>query len=458
MTDARPSWVPDTVFYQIFPDRFCNGDSSNDPAGSEPWGSTPTRENFMGGDLAGITKGLPYLRDLGISGLYLTPIFEADTNHRYDTRDYLKVDPALGDEADAIDMVSSAHAHGIRVLFDGVFNHAGDGFWAFRDVIARGAASPYASWFFARDYPIVQDPPNYQTCGGAPFLPKLNVDDPGLRTHLLQVATFWIERAGIDGWRLDVPWKANREFWDKFVPAVKAARDDAYLVGEIWRDPREWEHLFDGTMNYRYRDAMLDYCLRDAMDAEDFRYETDRLFVDPAAPWRLNLLGSHDTPRLLTLAGGNVERALVAFTALFVAPGAPMLYYGDEIGLEGENDPGCRGCMIWDRTTWNHTIHRRIRRLIALRHTLPALRHGTWEPLLTFNGVLAVRRQHESGDAVIVLNPRHAQSDLRVPLPGDAGAWEDELSGQHFEACNGTLTLPHLPACSALILTKAATA
>lgn len=458
MTNARPNWVPDTVFYQIFPDRFCNGDPSNDPAGSEPWGSTPTRENFMGGDLAGITKGLPYLQELGITGLYLTPIFEADTNHRYDTRDYLKIDPALGNEATAVDLVKSAHGHDIRVLLDGVFNHAGDGFWAFRDVIERGADSPYASWFFAREYPIEQNPPNYQTCGGAPFLPKLNVDDPGMREHLLKVATYWIERAGIDGWRLDVPWKANRDFWEALAPAVKAARSDAYLAGEIWRDPREWENLFDGTMNYRYRDAMLDYCLRDAMDAEDFRYETDRLFADPAALWRLNLLGSHDTPRLLTLANGNVERALVAFTALFVAPGAPMLYYGDEIGLEGENDPGCRGCMIWDRTAWNHTIHRRIRRLIALRHTLPALRRGTWEPLLTFNGVLAVRRRHDAGDAVIVLNPRNAQRDFAIPLDDDSASWEDELSGRRFEAHNGTLTLPELPGCSALILTKADTA
>ncbi len=458
MSLPRPDWVPDTVFYQIFPDRFRNGDPTNDPARSDPWGTMPTRENFMGGDLRGITEGLPYLQELGITGLYLTPIFEADTNHRYDTRDYLKIDPALGDEASAIELVQTAHDRDIRVLLDSVFNHTGDGFWAFRDLIANGAGSEYADWFFARDYPITQDPPNYQTCGGAPFLPKLNVDNPGMRDYLLNVATYWIETAGIDGWRLDVPWKANRSFWEAFAPLVKSTKSDAYLVGEIWRDPREWENLFDGTMNYRFRDAMLDYCLRDAMDAEDFRYETDRLFADPAALWRLNLLGSHDTPRLLTLANGNVERALVAFTALFTAPGAPMLYYGDEIGLEGENDPGCRGCMIWDRTTWNHTIHRRIRRLIALRHTLPALRRGTWEPLLTFNGVMAVRRRHASGDVVLVFNPRDEQHNFSVPLPDDPATWEDELSGGCFTAQNDTLVIPHLPACSAMILTKAETA
>lgn len=450
----RPGWVPDAIFYQIFPDRFRNGDPGNDPPGVEPWDAEPTRENFLGGDLAGIRQSLPYLADLGISALYLTPFFEAKTNHRYDCSDYLRVDPVAGDEDDLRRLVDDAHAGGIRLLLDGVFNHCGDGFWAFRDLIERGEQSPYRDWFFPRAFPIEQNPPNYQTCGGAPFLPKLNTRNPELREYLLKVATYWIDTAGIDGWRLDVPWKTDRDFWPRFQARVKERLPEAYLVGEIWRDGRAWQDVFDGVMNYRLRNCLLDYCAYDAMDGEDYLFETSALFAEPFAEWQLNLLGSHDTPRLLTLCGGDERRAMLAMTGLFAAPGPPMLYYGDEIGMPGENDPGCRAGMIWDRTRWNHAIHDHCRKLIALRRSLTALRRGSWEPLLAFNGVSVVRRRHADGDIIIVLNPRHAQRDLAIPLPGNGGFWIDRLQGGRFRAIDGILRLETLPACSGMMLTR----
>jgi cyclomaltodextrinase len=453
----RPDWVPDAVFYQIFPDRFRNGDPDNDPPGVKPWGSPPSRTNFMGGDLAGIREGIPYLEELGISALYLTPIFDAASNHRYDTRDYLRVDPALGDETELAGMVAAAHAAGIRILLDGVFNHCGEQFRPFRDLMEKGAESRYANWFFPHAFPIQQDPPNYQTCGGAGFLPKLNTADPELRAYLLNVATHWIEVAAIDGWRLDVPWKAERSFWAAFREAVKTRLPDAYLVAEIWRDARPWQALFDGVMNYPLRDYLLAFCADDTMDAEDFRFETDALFASPFAPWQLNLIGSHDTPRLLTLCRGDALRAMLALTAMFVAPGAPMIYYGDEIGMTGENDPGCRGCMVWDRATWNRSLFAHCRHLITLRRCLPALRRGTWEPQFAFNGLLVVLRRHADGDVLIVLNPRDARSDFEVPIAIADGCWEDRLSGEWHAVARGRLRLPRIDERAAMILTPAVT-
>ena len=207
-------------------------------------------------------------------------------------------------------------------MLDGVFNHAGDGFWAFRDVIERGPQSPYWNWFFIEQFPIVREPPSYQTCGGAPYLPKLNTSDPALRRYLLDVAVHWIERAGIDGWRLDVPWKVPLEFWAEFHQAVKRAKPDAYLVGEIWHSWERWLEVFDGLMNYRLRGHLHDFCLREAFDAEDLAHETAAYLRDaPSGGLMLNLLGSHDTPRLLTLAGGDRRRAILALAALFTYPG-----------------------------------------------------------------------------------------------------------------------------------------
>jgi glycosidase len=449
----RPAWVNDAVFYQIFVDRFARSEQAQ--RGLTPWGERPTRENFFGGDLTGIREKLPYLADLGITALYLTPIFQAGTNHRYDAHDYRKIDPMLGDTHSLKALVRDAHALGIRVLLDGVFNHCGDGFWAFRDLMQNGEASPYRDWFFPRKFPIEQNPPTYQTCGGAAYLPKLNTGNPETRRYLIDTATYWIEEADIDGWRLDVPWKAARDFWDELRGAVKAVKPEAYLVGEIWRDAIPWLGAFDGVMNYRLRDVQLDFCIRDHMDAEDATFETTGLVAafGDAIGAQLNLLGSHDTTRLRTLAGGDVRRTNLALTAMFTSPGAPMLYYGDEIGMEGENDPDCRRCMIWDESLWQPEIAQTVRKLIAIRRAHPALRHGTWEPLLAFNGVLAYRRAHESGDIVVLINPRDAQTDLVVPVPAaSAAVWHDLLTGTAYPIGEGALRIERLAAGSALIL------
>lgn len=455
---SAPEWARERVFYQIFPDRFFNGDPANDPPGTVPWDSLPTRDNFFGGDLTGIRAKLDYLERLGIGALYLTPFFRARTNHRYDTSDYLQIDPAAGRLDDFRALVRVSHQRDMCLILDAVFNHCGDGFWAFEDVVRRGAESPYAGWFSVNSYPITMTPPSYQTCGGAAFLPKLNHADPAVRDYLLKVARYWLEQ-GADGWRLDVPWKVPLDFWRAFRAEVLKVRPDAYIVAETWRGTASWlgGDTVHGVMNYRLREAILDYCAWDHMDAEDFDYELAQLRAEhgASAPYHLTLLGSHDTARILTVCGGDAERARLAAILQFTYIGIPMIYYGDEIGMAGENDPLCRAGMIWEERRWNMRLYETYRRLIALRRAHAALTHGGFEPLTVFNAVYAYHRFQDEESVVVVLNPREARQEVRVPLgraAGRATTWEDALTGERFPVHEGMLVLAHLPSRAGYVL------
>ncbi|MCS6949257.1 MAG: alpha-amylase family glycosyl hydrolase, partial [bacterium] len=212
-----PDWVKHAVFYQIFPDRFANGDPSNDPANVQPWGTPPTYYNFMGGDLQGILQKLDYLQELGVTAVYLNPIFQSTSNHRYNTYDYYRIDPKLGTLEDFHALLGEMHRRGMRLILDGVFNHCGRGFYPFHDVVENGSHSPYVQWFHIREFPIHpydgRKKANYESWWGIRSLPKFNTDHPPVRQFLLGVARHWIEQ-GADGWRLDVPNEIDDdEFW-----------------------------------------------------------------------------------------------------------------------------------------------------------------------------------------------------------------------------------------------------
>lgn len=451
---SGPEWVRDAVFYQVFPDRFANGDASNDPAGTVPWSSAPTRDNYFGGDLAGLVDRLAYLEELGINGLYLTPIFRAGTNHRYDTHDYYSVDPALGNAGLLRELVQEAHARGIRVLLDAVFNHVGTGFFAFDDVRRHGERSLYRDWFVLAGDEVATDPLNYQTCGGTHYLPKLDTSNPDVREYLLEVATHWLVQADIDGWRADVPWKVPIDFWEVFRARVKQVKPDAYLVGEAWWSWGSLRLAFDGLMNYRLRRTLFDFCLFDAMDAEDLAIDS-RIILDESegGDFMLNLLGSHDTARIATLAGGDMERVALAFVALFTYPGTPMIYYGDEVGLEGGDDPDCRRAMPWDPDRWDLRLHSLVKRLIELRRKSLALQRGTWEAILTFNRVLVFRRAYEDDQVIVILNAGSQRRDFTLRLPIDAPSRiVDSLTGEALPVEGSSLTVPVLRSRSALVL------
>jgi len=376
-----PAWVKDAVFYQIFPERFAKGDPSLDPEGVEPWGGKPTPSNFFGGDLQGVIDHLDHIAELGINAIYFTPLFEATTNHKYDTHDYLKVDPHFGTNEKLKELVDACHERGIKVLLDAVFNHSGRTFPPFVDALANGQNSKYADWFHVRQWPleVIDGVPTYETFAFEPLMPKLNTENPEVKDYLLKVARYWVEEIGIDGWRLDVANEVDHQFWREFRQTVKSVNRDAYILGEIWHDSMAWLQgdQFDAVMNYPFTNAVLDFFAKQTMDAEQFAASIGSqlaAYPQQVTETAFNLLDSHDTPRLLTLCNDNIDAMKLAALFQLTYPGSPCIYYGDEIGMDGEGDPDCRKCMVWEPEEQDSELLQFYKQAIHLRHNHPAMR------------------------------------------------------------------------------------
>ncbi len=435
---APPSWVKDAVFYQIFPERYANGDPSLDPAGVEPWGGKPTPGNFFGGDLKGVLDHLDHIEKLGVNAIYFTPLFEATTNHKYDTRDYMKVDPQFGTNEQLKEFVDACHKRGIRVLLDAVFNHAGKTFAPFVDVLEKGADSPFADWFHVREFPlrVVDGIPTYETFAFEPIMPKLNTEHPEVKKYLLEVARYWVEEIGIDGWRLDVANEVDHAFWREFRQTVKAANPDAYILGEIWHDSIMWLQgdQFDAVMNYPFTNAVLDFFAKGKLDAAGFANAIGSqlaAYPQTVTETAFNLLDSHDTPRLLTLCGDDERRMRLAALLQLTFPGVPCIYYGDEVGMNGEGDPDCRKCMVWEPEEQNAGLLRFYSETIALRKAHEALRGAEIAFLQAGGGsdLLVYARGAEDGERfVVALNAGDADASVAVVV-GGSGVWTDAYTG-----------------------------
>lgn len=456
-----PAWVKDAIFYQIFPERFANGDPSNDPKGVLPWGGKPERDNFFGGDLQGVIDHLDHLSELGITGIYFTPLFEATTNHKYDTADYMKIDPHFGDIATVKKLVQACHERGIKVLFDAVFNHSGRTFAPFVDVMKKGEKSRYKDWFHVREYPLqVKDGvPSYDTFAFEPLMPKLNTENPEVKEYLLKVAEFWIKEVGIDGWRLDVANEVDHAFWRDFRKVVKAANPDAYILGEIWHESSAWLQgdQFDAVMNYPFTEAVLDFVVRGTLDAEGFANAIGKQlsrYPLQASEVAFNLLDSHDTPRLLTLCDGNKAKMKLAALFQFTYSGTPCIYYGDEVGLDGGPDPDCRKCMEWDPKRQDRDLFAFYQKLIKVRKQLAPLRTGSLKFLLAEKGgsKLAYERVLNGEKVLVLLNNYDAGQTFTIPADGKM--WRDTFSGQTYNTADGKLAVK-LPAYGYAVLTQA---
>jgi glycosidase len=440
MRGSFPNWIKNAIFYEIFPERFFNGDPNNDPNNVEPWGSIPTRDNFFGGDLQGIINKLDYLETLGINAIYLTPIFAANTNHKYDVIDYYKIDPHFGDINTFRLLLKEAHDKGIRIILDAVFNHVGENFWAFQDVVKYGKDSKYFNWFYIKSFPITKTPkPNYETYENAYYLVKLNTNNPELRQYLYNVAKYWIDE-GIDGWRLDVPYLISHDFWKDFRYIVKEINPELYIVGECWNVATDWLHgdEWDGAMNYPLRNLIIDFFINRKIDASTFDQKLEDLRIacpGETAYAMLNLLGSHDTPRFLTLCKENKELFKVAVAFLLTYVGVPMIYYGDEIGMIGENDPDCRRCMIWDPTLQDHELLEWHRKLISIRKAHSALRQGSFQKVYALGDVYSFKRQYDTDHIIIILNRGTATEMIQLPNKIWHGKYKirDEVSGEVYE-------------------------
>jgi len=435
-----PDWVKNAVFYQILPDRFAKSESLEKPGHLEPWDAPPTRFGFKGGDLLGVIEKLDYLQDLGITAIYFNPIFTSAANHRYHTYDYYHVDPLLGGNTTFFKLLDESHQRDIRIVLDGVFNHASRGFFQFNHILENGAASPYLDWFRVYGFPLnaYQGKPNYSCWWNLPALPQFNTDNPRVCAFLFEVAKHWIEQ-GIDGWRLDVPFEIKDEsFWRQFRTATKLPDKDAYLVGEIPSEAQDWLQgdMFDGVMNYQFTAACIGFfgaeCRDETMisgmmglpevpvlDAAGFAKRTKvllEIYPRQNALAQLNLMGSHDTARFLTMASGNTNALRLATLFQMTYPGAPCIYYGDEIGLMGGRDPLNRGTFPWDESRWDHDLRKAVRTYIHLRREHRALRTGEYVPIHAEGRHLAYLRFLEKERMLIALNAGESNWELNLPL------------------------------------------
>lgn len=473
------NWVKDAIFYQIFPDRFARSGRAENNLILEPWANPPTSHGFKGGDLWGIIQRLDYLQDLGVTAVYLNPVFQSAANHRYTAHDYYQVDPLLGGNSALRQLLDEAHRRGVRVVLDGVFNHCGRGLHQFQHIVENGSASPYLDWFTIRGFPLYaydeQQPPNYACWWNLRALPKFNIQNPAVREFLLGVAQHWID-FGADGWRLDVPQEIDDlTFWREFRRRVKAANPEAYLVGEIWRVAPEWLQgdRFDALMNYPFATASMKFFIDEDVDPELVRgmgyaqgprlsasqfaaaidqllkvYDTETIQVS------LNLLDSHDTPRFLTLARGDQSALRLATLFQMTYPGAPCIYYGDEIGMEGRRDPDCRRAFPWDERLWDESLRRYIRRCIALRQSHPALRRGEYATLYAGDGVYAFGRQLGNDFVIAAFNNSRLARRPTIKVSGylpDGRRLKEAWSDDTVMVAGGTLRGVTLPPRSGMV-------
>ena len=387
-----PDWVSETVWYQIFPERFANGNPDLSPKGTLAWDSSikPKTSDFFGGDLQGIIDHLDYLQDLGITGLYLCPIFESPSNHKYNTTDYFEIDRHFGDKKTFRQLVEQAHERGMKIMLDAVFNHIGDQSPQWQDVLKHGEDSIYKDCFHIQEFPVTKDKLGnprklpYHTFAFESYMPKLNTANPQVRDYLLSVATYWIEEFDIDAWRLDVANEVDHQFWRDFRKAVLAKKPDLYILGEVWHTSQPWLNgdEFHAVMNYPLSDSIKDYFLRGVKKTPQFIDEINSqsmYYRQQISEVMFNLLDSHDTERILATAKGDSQLVKSALVFLFLQRGTSCIYYGTELELDGGPDPDCRRVMPWERVSDSNDMLNFMKKLIQIRKSVSdIIQHGTY--------------------------------------------------------------------------------
>jgi len=459
-----PDWARGAVIYQIFPERFHNGDPSSNPHGVDLWGAPPHSLRHQGGDLVGIIEKADYLADLGIDALYLNPIFSSPSTHKYDAVDFYRVDDQFGGNTALRRLIDKLHNRDIKLILDASFNHCHPRFFAFADLIVDGPGSAYRDWFVVHDYPTavkvrphrmalsgwsnpdaylehlrrlpdeaglpvaeVDDdgPPvetSYECWNGVPSMPRLNLANPETRRYFLEVATHWINEYGIDGWRMDVARYVDDDFWVDLRTTVKSANTDALLLAEVLGDGSPWLQgdRFDATMNYTFRDLCIDYFATGNSSTVEFVDGFTRmlaLYAPQVTAVNQNLLSSHDTERFLHMAGGDPIKARLATAFQLLATGAPGLYYGDEVGMTGGQEPASRGAFPWhDSNLWNRNLLDTVTSLTWMRRRYRALRFGDMQFVWRSPDAFAFTRTWEDDRLLVIVNRGAALGAIFVPV------------------------------------------
>ncbi|RAK05243.1 glycosidase [Halanaerobium saccharolyticum] len=509
-----PGWVQNAIFYQIFPDRFYNGNPDNDPELIETYKNKTERYKnivpkwhqgikesesnlidpdnftdhdpsihpksgwriFYGGDLQGVKQKFGYLKELGINAIYFNPVFEATSNHRYNTADYGKIDDnlAVKDDFEAseeyfIEFIQNAHQKDIKIVLDAVFNHTGLEFFAFEDVVEKGKTSEYSDWFYIDDYPITtlyeqrteNKEPNYEGWAGYGNHPVLNLDNPEVKDYIYQITEKWMDPDGngnpddgIDGWRLDVAndVKARHpEFWREWRNFVKEINSEAYITGEIWNNAAGYLQgdEFDAVMNYRFREAALAFIAEERIDAQSFinRINAPNLDYPTQAIFSLqNLIDSHDTERFLYSSQGNKDKLKMAAALQFTYPGAPMIYYGTEVGLSGASDPDTRRTMIWQKrpngNQPDQELYEYYSKLASIRKENEVLRTSgvEFETLGSEPKIVIVKRKDKNDEIYTILNAASEEKTLQLVIE-DAEQVIELLTEEKYKVDNGQLKL-----------------
>ncbi len=455
-----PDWVERTVIYQIFPDRFANGDKANDPPDVQPWDAKPTGDSRLGGDVQGVRQHLPYLADLGIAAVYFNPVFKSPSNHRYDIEDYNVVDPQLGTNDGFAALARELQARRIRTVMDFVFNHTAATFPPFLDVRQKGEASAYKDWYFIKSYPVrAQQPPNYAAYGNWWGMPKLNMANPQANDYMLGIVNFWKREVPLAGLRLDVANEVDMRFWRNLRGRAKSLDPQTWIVGEVWYDASPWlsGDQWDAAMNYPFLFANVDFFAEGKIAPSEYTRRLMKLYHSYAPQVSrnmMNLLSSHDTPRFLTRCHDNQDLHRLAATVQFTWVGAPSIYYGEELGMEGGNDPDNRRGMRWDLATPDNPMLRYYKQLIQIRNASRALQSGDPAILLADDRAQTLAYARTLGDevAIVALNRSDKPQTLKIPLPQNsamqaarATGLVDGLSGRHVSPGANSLNVTLAP-------------
>ena len=460
-----PSWVEQTVFYQIFPDRFENGDKTNDPKDVVSWDAKPQWFNRFGGDAKGVEQHIGYLAGLGVGTVYFNPVFASPSNHRYDATDYKQIASDFGTNADFIRLTKGLQSRGIRTVMDFVFNHTATNFFAFQDVRDKGETSPYKNWYFINSFPVtVGDKPNYQAWYGFSSMPKLNVMNAPTHEYLLGLVNYWKERVPLSGMRLDVANEVDMRFWRDLRVRGKGIDPNLWIVGEVWGDGSPWlgGDQWDSVMNYQFRDACVHFFAEGKTTPTQFMSRLtalDQSYAPQVSRNMMNLLSSHDTPRFLTLCGGNADLHRLAALLQFTWVGAPSIYYGEEIGMEGGGDPDNRRPMSWDKATNDNAMLAYYKKLVSLRNTHRVLQSGDAHLLATNDqdNTLAFVRVLDGDIALVALNRSREPRTVILPAAkvGAGKAFTEAFTGKPISVgSDGSLTVTLAPLSGAVLLPR----